>query len=235
MKPFAPVALVIVGLLVTAGQAQNGMLFPSTAGSYVNVPSTPDLTPQNAITVEAWFWVDPASPLGGNRPAIVRKDPNGSSYILRNDDNNNGHLEWILWTQGSGISTVTSPNPTPLLSWHHYAGTYDGSAMHMYLDGVEIGSVPKAGLISIAPGPLTLGQGGGSSDTWNGWIDEVRIWSVARTAAQIQATMFLRIDNHPGLIAAWHFDGNFLDLTGNHNGTPVLNPVILPSTSPVIA
>ena len=47
--------------------------------------------------------------------------------------------------------------------------------------------------------------------------------------------MLLRLDNQPGLIAAWHFDGNYLDLTGNHNGTPVMNPQLLPSTSPVIA
>jgi Concanavalin A-like lectin/glucanases superfamily/IPT/TIG domain len=228
-------ALVVLGSIVTVARGQAGMLFPSTGGSYVNVASTPALSPQNAITVESWFYVDPTSPIGSNRPAIVRKDPSGSSYILRNSDNNNGFLEWILWTQTSGISTVTSPNLTPVLSWHHYAGTYDGSMMRMYLDGVQIASTPKTGLISIAPGPVTLGQGGGSSDTWNGYIDEIRIWSVARTQAQIQSTMSLRIDNQPGLIAAWHFDGNFLDLTGNHNGTAVANPLILPATSPVQA
>ena len=160
MKHVITRTLAALGVLAASARAQDGMLFPSTAGSYVNVASTPDLSPQNAITVEAWFYVDPASPIGGNRPAIVRKDPIG--ILLHPPEQRQQLRTPRVDPVDAGLrhSTVTSPNLTPLLSWHHYAGTYDGSAMRMYLDGVEIGSTPKTGLISIAPGPVTLGQGG---------------------------------------------------------------------------
>ena len=36
--------------------------------------------------------------------------------------------------------------------------------------------------------------------------------------------MNLRLDNQPGLVASWHFDGNFLDLTGATTGSPVSAP-----------
>jgi hypothetical protein len=38
-------------------------------------------------------------------------------------------------------------------------------------------------------------------------MDEVRVWNVARTAAQIQGTMRMRlVGNEAGLVGYWRFD-----------------------------
>ena len=54
-------------------------------------------------------------------------------------------------------------------------------------------------------------------------IDEVRVWNVARTQAQIQATMSVEIPTAPNLIGRWSFnDGSgasVADSTGTANGT----------------
>lgn len=221
--------------LVLTCRAQDGMLGFMSANSFVSVASTPDLMPQGGLTVESWFYFDPAGTGGSNNPTIIRKDASQHPYILRTNSGGGGHLQWIVWTQGGGYTNMDSPGLTPLLSWHHLAGTYDGAVMRMYLDGVQVASTPKTGLLLVTAGALELGTGQDPGETWKGNIDEVRIWSTVRSASEIQSTRFQRLDSQPGLVAAWHFDGNYADLTGGHNGTPVNAPLILPSTSPVLS
>jgi Concanavalin A-like lectin/glucanases superfamily/IPT/TIG domain len=212
---------------------QDGMLGLTTINSFVSVPSAPALTPQTGLTVEAWFYINPAAPGGNDNPTIVRKDPGSFSYLLRTDQGSGGTMQWGVWTQSGGITGAQTPSPVPTLSWHHAAGTYDGAMMRLYLDGVQVVALPKTGSLLTTTGALQIGTGDATDETWKGNIDEVRIWSVARSASQIQATMLQRLDSAPGLVAAWHFDGNFQDLTGGHHGTPMSGAVVVPSTSPV--
>src|SRR5690606_2572562 len=57
------------------------------------------------------------------------------------------------------------------------------------------------------------------------FIDEVRIWNVARTEAQLQANMFdlPNPTTEPGLLAYYKFEGDYTNAQGNAawNGTPV--------------
>ena len=76
-------------------------------------------------------------------------------------------------------------------AWHHAAATFDGAshALVLYLDGSPVAcSTDPVGIGNNAD-PVTIGSDGPtSSDTfWHGKIDDVRIWNVARSAAQIQS------------------------------------------------
>jgi hypothetical protein len=221
--------------VVSASRAQGpGMLDFTSEVGYVQVPHSPALVPQTGLTVEAWAYYDPTAPGGWNRPSIIRKSQGSHSYILVQHNGMNP-LEFICSTVGTGQNILYSPGPLPQFTWVHVAGTYDGSMMRMFWNGVQVSSMAASGTISSDTGVLQLGQGGSSSETWRGNIDEIRLWSYARTGAQILSTMNKRIDSKPGLIAAWHFDGNYVDSTGNHNGTPIGPGVgIAPSTSPVL-
>jgi Concanavalin A-like lectin/glucanases superfamily/IPT/TIG domain len=221
--------------VVFASRAQGpGMLDFTSENGYVVVPHSPALVPQTGLTVEAWAYRDPTAPGGGNRPSIIRKSQGSHSYILVQHNGAN-QLEFICSTVGTGQNILYSPSPLPQFTWVHVAGTYDGSTMRMFWNGVQVSSMAATGAISSDTGVLQLGQGGSSSETWRGNIDEIRLWSYARTGAQILSTMNKRIDSKPGLIAAWHFDGNYLDFTGGHNGTPVgPGVVIFPSSAPVL-
>jgi hypothetical protein len=87
--------------------------------------------------------------------------------------------------------------------WEHVAATYDGSEMTLFLNGnametqEEHGNVLNASFVFL----------GRHQDSFNGLIDEVRVWNVARTQAQIQADMnrSLRGDE-PGLVGYWRLD-----------------------------
>jgi hypothetical protein len=57
---------------------------------------------------------------------------------------------------------------------------------------------------------------------FDGWLDEVRIWSVARSGAEILADMNQTlVGSEPGLVGYWSFEegagDQALDLTANHN------------------
>jgi Concanavalin A-like lectin/glucanases superfamily len=77
-------------------------------------------------------------------------------------------------------------------AWHHVAGTFDGRAVRLYLDGAEVGAgspdqhAIEYGLESKAP---YIGAYGGSCGLgFTGDIDDVRVWSGALTAAEISAS-----------------------------------------------
>ncbi len=105
-------------------------------------------------------------------------------------------------------TTVISPNV-----WHHAAASYDSTtgAFILYLDGVQVGITnvpagdrsPRADSIQHASIGSALTSNGTAAGFFNGVIDEVRIWNVARTQAQVVASMNQELTSGAGLIGRW--------------------------------
>ncbi|HOZ48775.1 MAG TPA: hypothetical protein PLO37_22760 [Candidatus Hydrogenedentes bacterium] len=71
--------------------------------------------------------------------------------------------------------------------WHHCAAAYDGQAMHVYLDGVEVGALDRPGRIEAvgdASGYIGSSNGG---ECFQGIIDDLRIYRAALSADEIAA------------------------------------------------
>ncbi len=96
--------------------------------------------------------------------------------------------------------------------WMHVAGTFDrtSGAMHVYLNGelVDTDSRPPDGPpIRNSTRPLVIGAVPPFGLFYKGKLDEVRIWNVARSQAQIQSSMKHRLTGQePGLVGYWRFD-----------------------------
>ncbi len=88
-------------------------------------------------------------------------------------------------------------------NWHHLAVTFDGSTVRLYVDGVLDVSAAKS--FNTTGTTLRIGQravGDAGSELYNGIMDELRIWNVARTQAELQANRFAEIPgNTTGLVA----------------------------------
>jgi len=56
--------------------------------------------------------------------------------------------------------------------------------------------------------PLSIGRNGGSEpNLWLGKLDEVRLWNLVRTAAEMQATLASELTGEqPGLVGYWRFN-----------------------------
>lgn len=101
-------------------------------------------------------------------------------------------------------------------SWHHLAVTWQQSsgALRLYKDG-NLASTPTvaAGYTFVNGGALVLGQeqdavgaGFSTSQAFIGDCDEVRIWSKARTQAEILSAMYADVSNNTsGLVAYYQF------------------------------
>ena len=100
--------------------------------------------------------------------------------------------------------------------------------MEVYLNGNPIGSIDDT-VSSYGNSDDTTRIGGGvansSGSYFNGGIDDVRIWNVARSADEIQNNFDTRLDaSSDGLIANYTFDDDTAnDQSGNGNNGSLIS------------
>ena len=104
--------------------------------------------------------------------------------------------------------------------WTHIAVVRSGNQRLHYINGELAATFVEEGALSINDGELRIGSDVSWERTPTGAIDEVRIWNVARTQAQIRANMDNPINAaQAGLVAVWALDGNPQDVVGPHDGS----------------
>lgn len=124
---------------------------------------------------------------------------------------------------GTGVPDITIKSTTDVNTgiWFHVVATRrraDGM-MVLYVNGVKEAEIRgTTELLDTVP-DIYFGKMHGPEIYFNGQLDEIRIWNIARTQEQIQATMNTAlIGNEPGLVGYWNFDdstANDLSLSGN--------------------
>ncbi len=106
---------------------------------------------------------------------------------------------------GTWYSELTS-NILTINSWNHLAVTFDNTTYRVYVNGILVNS----SLVASGKTPEGWGQdelGKVDIGYFQGKIDEVRIWSTARTEAQIRENMMKTFaGNESGLAAYYRMD-----------------------------
>jgi gliding motility-associated-like protein len=174
----------------------------------------------NQLTVEAEFNSSVPLATTGYDPAIVSKhsDPPDCNFVLRTDIAE-------LSTTTNGLAIASAPCVFEANKTYHVAMVYDGATLKFYRDGFLMSSVPQSGNMVSNSWLTTIGEkaGGAGSESLIGYINEVRIWNVARTQAQLRAYMNTSLPNpatQPGLMAYYTFN-TLSNNEGNstYNGT----------------
>ena len=210
------VSAAITGLALTSGaQPYNGTLnFSEPAGAKLEVVHDAALNPKNAITIEAWVNFTPTPSPGESCRSLVGKGF-ASTYWF-------GICGSTFRTYTRGGSSAKDGGTVPTAVWTHLAMTSNGTTRHHYVNGELSGTFAES-----SPGtPLPTNTSAfriGNDVNWdyppNGRIDEVRLWNVARTQADIKRTMRVAIDSPlTGLVSVWHLDGGGDGGVGFHNG-----------------
>jgi hypothetical protein len=70
--------------------------------------------------------------------------------------------------------------------WRQYAGTYNGSALDLYINGVQVGTAALTGNLDTSPGVTAIGGSSGGSYNFNGVIADVQIYNTALNSSQVQ-------------------------------------------------
>jgi hypothetical protein len=156
-------------------------------GDYVNMGNDSSLRITGQITVEAWFKLNTS----GSYQMIVSKADNGG-YQLGYDNEwlYNDKIAFMVHTNGSYKHAGISTSAIALDTWYHVAGTYDGSKIRFYLNGIERASTDVTGPITDTPNTCVLigdepSQCSSANWSFNGAIDEVVIYNQALTSAEI--------------------------------------------------
>lgn len=148
------------------------------------------LEPATTVTVSAWFRHD-GSP--GAYRYIAAKGANGciaASYGLYSGPN--GGLEFYVSKQ-RGTRFARSPDVGKDVwdgHWHLAVGTYDGTTIRLYVDGVQVGSGTAWGgsLEYLLPdsNDFYIGNYPGCTDhAFVGDLDDVVVWGRTLTAGEI--------------------------------------------------
>ncbi|MDP8231026.1 MAG: LamG domain-containing protein [Candidatus Gorgyraea atricola] len=109
-----------------------------------------------------------------------------------------------------------SSSYVPLNKWTHVVGVYDGAYMKVYLNGVLNGTpVAQTGNIDTTTNQLVLGAyDTGGSYSFDGTIDDVKLYNYARTQAQVA------YDYNKGRpVAHYKFDEGTGSITHNEYST----------------
>jgi len=181
---------------------------------HATIPNRDSLNPLSAVTAEAWVkferlcdqaWYCAEFILCKGRDSMV------GSYRLYQSGLGGNHLLCFAVTPPSRYQDLqVIVTDLEAACWRHVCGTYDGDYLRLYLDGQLIG-LKRIGRQTLGNDlPLFLGM----NDVPNyryflaGSVDEVRVWSRARSAEEIKATMRAGVvQGDPGLVLWLRLNG----------------------------
>jgi len=131
-------------------------------------------------------WVKPSTKDATYRRIVSKEFTDGS-----------GRQGWLLWQQNGGIGFERFLNGSRDLalysnglssnSWSHIEAVFDGSTMTLYINGTSVNSVSSTKSLVTNTASFTIGSNPTATASWNGLIDDVKIYNYARTTAQIKS------------------------------------------------
>jgi hypothetical protein len=150
---------------------------------YVDVANSASLKPQQ-VTLEAW--INP-SHTGGNKTIVTKAGPVFSAqtgYTFRQRDLNNKF--WFAVGTDGDEDFAESTTTFVAGQWYYLVGTYDGTQLRLFVNGVLETSTPSSRIIN-SDSPLTIGRSSSANEYFEGLVDEVSVYNRALTADEIAA------------------------------------------------
>ena len=177
----------------------------------VRVPDSPSLRITGSITVEAWINLD----VGGVAQTIVDKSgcPGDAATVGGYTLSVNAANKLVFQTKDdcANVSTVTGGVNLLPGTWYHVAGVWSAGALSVFINGALDTSVANPRNPKTGNTALLIGASGNAapSSVFAGFIDEVRVWSVARSAGDLAANLGgCLTGSQPGLAGYWRLNEN---------------------------
>ena len=179
------------------------------ADDFVEVEEDNTLDIINNITVEAWVYYRDVT-----RGEICVKGNNWEYGIV------NGQLEPSIYT--TSWNQPTDSRTLDVNTWYHVAMVYDGTNIMNYINAVGENVQSLSGTMATSDQNVLLGKWYTDSEYLDGYLDEVRVWNIARTQSEIESTMHTHLDgDEVGLVAYWNFNegsnNSLFDISLNGN------------------
>ncbi|HYG23042.1 MAG TPA: FG-GAP-like repeat-containing protein [Verrucomicrobiae bacterium] len=255
MRCFLALALFSThGLAATPGPG-SALQFDGTNGVVLlQNPAAPFPNPAGEFTIE--FWAKPtalrdASAAEGNSGTA---GTSGQRYAIFPDDGGNAYgashasvgvsvgINGVaVFARGTAYFPPILAHNVSITNWTHIAVVVQTNRPRLYLNGTLV----RTGVTSTkALHPSAgLGDPGFHYGHYQGQVDEIRIWKLARTASEIQAAMNLPLPENPNLVVLYYrldegsgdviTNATLESFDGQRFPSPAGFPAWVPSTAPV--
>ncbi len=201
--------------------AHNSLSFDGI-DDYIILPNESDYDFTTNMTVEFWINANSFDLLDG---LVTKGDNSWRVHTLNTGE--------ILFAGNGTFGDFQSTTQVNDGAWHHIAVSYDGANAKIYIDGVMENSVAATGTLANSTFPVGIGTNSQNlGRVFAGEMDEVRIWDITRTDAQINATMNIElVGDETGLVSYYNFNQGISEddnttitelmdnSTGTNNGT----------------
>jgi len=182
------------------GNPNSAAVFNQLGDTYVRVADSQSLDITGPITLATWVNADIYQYF---RVGLIHKrapsEPSGGYHLMLRGETGQDML--------ADFQLVITNNPLPVVlaqlqsntivndnSWHHIAGTYDGTTMKMYIDGTlestlawSTGYVENDEPLHIGLFTYDYNDGHGNEpNILNGLMDDVRIYNRALSPSEVQ-------------------------------------------------
>ena len=157
------------------GKTNTGLQFDGL-NTYVSVTDSNSLDLTTGISIEAWVKCGDISQDGSTRRVLDK-----GAYLLGASDKS----YFKIFKGGVASSVEKTWTSADVNVWHHLVGTYDGTAVKLYQDGVLVNQTATTGNIDTNTSVLNIGRQSSGAGRFIGIIDEVKIYNRALTLAEV--------------------------------------------------
>lgn len=207
----------------TAFAQNNALSFDGT--NYVGMSS--DIVPTGTsptnedFTVEFWAYIPAYEP---GQHYFISQGSLGTAFYIGYDGDDPAHSilagdQWPAVTSTLGSTGITMP----VGKWTHFAlvEDYGSFTATLYINGIVAGVTPASTYIITGGGtPLQVGAFYDNNERITGGMDELRIWNIQRTGAQIRAGMYGTVNPATvNLLAYYNMNDNTDPTTVANNST----------------
>ena len=192
LKTFLIFLTCMVFFGVSLGASEHSLQF-SQEGQYVDCGNSTYYDLTNNLTIEAWIYPTDFKDTYWKNTIAAETDWNGSTYGWSfRYGSTSGTLEFNMSSGGNNWTDCTASNALTLNTWQHVAATYNGTVVKLYVNGAEVASLNHSISIPTTSKRLLIGAIDRAGDWRNliGYIDQVRIWNVARSQTEIADNLY---------------------------------------------
>jgi glucose/arabinose dehydrogenase len=168
----------------TTGRFGGALTFDGV-NDWVTVADNASLRLTTGMTIEGWM--RPAANGSARwRTIAIKESGSGLAYALYGFGDGglpSGHAFTSIerWARAASAPALNA--------WTHVAVTYDATTIRLYVGGTQVATQAQTGSLLAATGPLRFGGNAIWPEWFQGQLDELRVYSRALTAAEIQADM----------------------------------------------
>jgi hypothetical protein len=176
----------ISGAIFTNGKIGKALSFDGV-NDYVDIPSSASMSGWTAGTIEMWLYLNSTPTTYVATYADIRQS---DTYRIHTAFYSTAKPRIALISEGGANIIAESPEPLSLNTWYHVVGTFDASTdeSKIWVNGVlkKTNTTAFTNLVTTANDYINMGGRKGTS-SFNGSIDEVKVYPYALTPEQISA------------------------------------------------